>query len=403
MAFRDGRDRGLLGELCYGVLRWHPRLAALLKRLLDRPLKPRDRLVEALLLVGLYQLLYLRVPRHAAVNETVAACRTLDRPHLARLANAVLRRLLREETALLEALDRDPVAATAHPAWLLRALREAWPQEWQAIVAGGNRHPPLTLRVNRRRTTRDDYLGRLAQAGIRADPAPFVEAGLVVETPVPPDTLPGYAEGLFSVQDAAAQLCAGLLDLAPGQRVLDACAAPGGKTTHLLEAQPHLARLVAVDSAGARLDRLRENLERLGLTAEVRAADVGAPATWWDAQPFDRILLDAPCSATGVIRRHPDIKVLRRADDIPSLQAGQARLLDGVWRALARGGMLLYVTCSILPEENELQVRRFLERHPDARPRPMSAPWGRPRTPGRQTLPGEHDMDGFFFCRLEKA
>ncbi len=394
-------ERGLTQELCYGTLRWLPRLQAIAAQLLEKPLRTKDQDVNALLLVGLYQVLYLNLPGHAAVSLTVDAGAKLGKPWAKGLLNGVLRRLLREQEALLAAADRDPAAALAHPAWLLARLRSDWPQQWRAIAAANNARPPMTLRVNARHGDRDGYLARLREAGLDATASPVAPAALTLAAPAAVDQLPGFAAGDVSVQDGAAQLAAGLLDLRPGQRVLDACAAPGGKTGHILETAQGL-ELLALDSELERLRRVRENLDRLGLQATLRSGDAGTPASWWDGRPFERILLDAPCSGTGVIRRHPDIKTLRRPEDITALVAQQHRLLRALWPLLAPGGILVYATCSVLPAENSDQVATFLRDQPDARELPITAEWGQAVAVGRQILPGENEMDGFYYACLGK-
>ncbi|HXH04500.1 MAG TPA: 16S rRNA (cytosine(967)-C(5))-methyltransferase RsmB [Candidatus Competibacteraceae bacterium] len=397
------RDRALLAELCYGTLRWYPQLQALLGRLLERPLRCGEHAVEALLLLGLYQLLHLRIPDYAAVAESVATARRLGKPWAAGLVNGVLRAFLRRREALLAELGGDPQALHAHPRWLLARLQADWPEHWQDMVAAGNRHPPLTLRVNRRRSSRADYLAELTAAGIEAQAVAAAEDAVTLVVPCEVADLPGFAAGRVSVQDAAAQLAVGLLELAPGQRVLDACAAPGGKSCHILEREPGLAELVALDIDSTRLARVAENLARLGLSATLLAGDGLRPEQWWDGRPFDRILLDAPCSATGVIRRHPDIKLLRQEADIARLSATQRTLLERLWPLLRPGGVLLYATCSVLRQENEQVVADFLTAHPEAREQPIAATWGLPRPYGRQILSGMHGMDGFYYACLRKA
>ncbi|MFO7642645.1 MAG: 16S rRNA (cytosine(967)-C(5))-methyltransferase RsmB [Candidatus Competibacteraceae bacterium] len=396
----DPLDRGLLQELGYGVCRWQPMLQALLDRLLERPLDPREPAVRALLLTGLYQLHYLRIPEHAAVAETVTAARQLRKPWAAGLVNAVLRSFLRRRADLLAALETDREARTAHPRWLLGALERDWPDDWPAIVAANNARPPFTLRVNTRRLGREDYQSRLAEAGWTAEPGAAPMA-LTLAEPVEPTLLPGFAEGWVSVQDAAAQWAAPLLDLRPGLRVLDACAAPGGKTGHLLECAPDLD-LTALDRDVARLERVRENLARLRLKARLLVGDAERPTEWWDGIAYDRILVDAPCSATGVIRRHPDIKLLRRERDIAALAESQRAMLNSLWPLLRADGRLVYATCSVLRRENEEVVAAFLAAHPDAWDPPIMADWGRAPSHGRQILPGEADMDGFYYAVLVK-
>jgi len=400
---RDPRDVALTKELCFGVLRWWPRLEALQERLLERPLKHRNRDVEVILLLGLYQLLYLRVPAHAAVNETVALAALCGKPWAKALVNGVLRRFERQRVTLLREVDRQESAALAHSDWLVKSLRRCWPEDWRQILAENNARPPMTLRVNRQRRERNAYLADLTTAGLVGHPTPHAVQGVTLAEPVDVDALPGFAQGQVSVQDAAAQLAAPLLAPAPGERILDACAAPGGKTAHLLEYQPSLQGLVALDKDPERLARLQENLSRLGLRAEVACADAAAPDEWWDGRLFQRILLDAPCSATGIIRRHPDIKLLRRADQIAGLLSRQERLLVALWPLLAPGGTLLYATCSVLCEENDAQVARFVASRGDVGVQPIEAAWGRPLRYGRQVLPGEEQMDGFYYALLRKG
>lgn len=401
LAHADPGERGLLQELCYGVCRWQPQLRFLLDRLLARPLASGEQVLRGLLLAGLYQLWHLRVPEHAAVAETVAAVRPLRKPWAAGLVNAVLRSALRRRAELEALIEADAEARAAHPRWLLDWLRRDWPDDWPAIVAANNVRPPFTLRINRLRLDRETYWQRLATAGYDAGPA-AVETALTLSTPTDPAILPGFAEGWVSVQDAGAQLAASLLAARPGQRVLDACAAPGGKTGHLLECVPDL-NLTALDCDAGRLERVRDTLIRLRLNARLLAGDARRPADWWDGALYDRILLDAPCSATGVIRRHPDIKLLRRESDIAALAERQQALLTELWPLLRPGGRLLYVTCSVLRAENERVVAAFLAAHPDAHEQPIVAGWGRTLSHGRQILPGEGGMDGFYYaalCRL---
>ncbi len=397
-----GKDRGLVAELAFGVCRWYPRLQAIIGQLLQRPLKTKDRDIQALLLIGLHQLLNTRVPEHAAVAATVGASRALGKGWAAKLVNASLRRFIRERDALLATVMEQADARHAQPAWLIEALKQAWPEHWQAICEALQQHPPMTLRVNVRRSKPADYAARLAGQGITARPVAGLPEALILDRPLDVEHLPGFADGLVSVQDAGAQLAAHLLDARPGQRVLDACAAPGGKTCHLLEHVPDLD-MTAIDVDARRLERVRENLDRLQLHARLLTADAAHPTDEWSAQPYQRILLDAPCSATGVIRRHPDIKLLRRADDIRALAARQAALLDALWPLLEHGGKLLYVTCSLMPMENQQQIESFLQRQPAARALPLPERWGHARGPGRQTLPGEDGMDGFFYALLEKT
>ncbi|MHC8303494.1 16S rRNA (cytosine(967)-C(5))-methyltransferase RsmB [Pseudomonas sp. PB3P13] len=398
----EDRDRGFTQDLAFGTARWQPRLSALAAKLLQKPFKAADADVEALLLVGLYQLLYTRVPAHAAIGETVGCADKLKKPWAKALLNAVLRRAQRESETLLAELEHDPVVRTAHPRWLQKSLKAFWPEQWEAICAANNAHPPMILRVNRRHHSRDAYLGLLSDASIAASPCIYSPDGIILDAAADVRSLPGFAEGWISVQDEAAQLAADLLDLAPGQRVLDACCAPGGKTCHILEAEPALAGVVAVDLEAKRLVRVRENLARLRLSAELIAADGRDTATWWDGKPFQRILLDAPCSATGVIRRHPDIKLTRQPDDIAALAVLQGELLDALWITLEVGGILLYATCSTLPTENTEVIEAFLARTPGARELDLATTAGIKQPHGRQLLAQEGGHDGFYYAKLIK-
>ncbi len=393
------RDRGLLRELCYGSLRWYPQLVALIDALLQKPLKARDADLRALLVIGAYQLRHMNLPPHAALSSVVEACRHLQKDWACGLVNGVLRNLQRRGDALLTSLP--DAARTAHPEWLYQSLRDAWGTDAEGLLAANNSHPPMCLRVNRLQGQREARLADLAAASVGARACELAPSGIRLDDPRPVEQLPGFAEGQLSVQDEASQLAAPMLTLRPGMRVLDACCAPGGKTGHLLECEPGI-ELLALDLVPGRLRRVEQNLERTGLHAKVLAADVGSPADWWDGQPFDAILLDAPCSGSGVIRRHPDIKLLRRPGDIPALAARQGALLDALWPCLAHGGQLLYTTCSVLPQENDAVITAFLARTPGAREQPIEAGWGLARPAGRQLLTTSNGPDGFYFARLEK-
>lgn len=393
----------LIQELAYGTLRWAIQLQAIAARLLSKPLRPKDADVSALLLVGLYQLLYMRTQEYAAVSETVSAATVLNKPWCRELINACLRRFLREKDVMLADICADPALAFSHPHWLLHELQRDWPDHWRAILIANNERPPMALRVNRRKVTRERYLERLRAEDLEATALAHTDSAVVLAQPLAVTALPGFADGWVSVQDEAAQLAAALLDLQPGQRVLDACAAPGGKLCHILERCPALAEVVALDQEPLRLPLIEQNLARLQLNAHVLAADAGVPDVWWDGRVFDRILLDAPCSATGVIRRHPDIKLHRSPAEVSRLREQQATILAGVWPLLARGGKLLYVTCSILAAENEQQVRDFLAQHTDATPVALSLPFALARDPGMQILPGQEGMDGFYYVCLQKG
>ncbi|MDC0660974.1 16S rRNA (cytosine(967)-C(5))-methyltransferase RsmB [Marinobacter sp. SS21] len=393
----DG-ERGELQALCYGSCRWFHRLDGELRGRLQRPLRKQDRLIHHLMLVALFQLRFSQQASYAVLNETVEACRSLGKPHLTGLVNGVLRRAERDG----EPAPASPDIEHSHPDWMLAKLRHNWPEDWRDILAANNVQAPMTLRVNARQGPRDAYLDRLRQAGIDASATRFAPLGIQLAQPVPVDRLPGFEDGTVSVQDEAAQLCTTLLELAPGQRVLDACAAPGGKTCAILEACDDLAEVVAIEQSVERLPRIHDNLDRLGLDARVVAADAADTAHWWDGQSFDRILLDVPCSASGVIRRHPDIKLLRREDDITPLAAIQLGLLEALWPTLAPGGRLLYATCSVFPQENHRIIQRFLKQQPEAQLLRPDVTWGRDMGQGRQLLPEPGGHDGFFYAVLIK-
>jgi 16S rRNA (cytosine967-C5)-methyltransferase len=398
------RDRGLFKELCFGSCRALCRLEALAGKLLDKPFKARDADVQALLLVGIYQLLYMRIPPHAAVGETAGAARLINKPWATRVLNGCLRRLQRESSTLQAEVDRDPAVALLHPKWWLKTLRQAWPDDWRAICEANNRPGPMTLRVNRRHGDREQYLECLDAPAIDARLCLHSPEGLTLDEPCDVSQLPGFQEGRVSVQDEAAQLAAELLGPMiaprPGARVLDACCAPGGKTAHLLELFD--IDLQAIDSDDTRLVRVEDTLARLGLEANLAHGDATL-RDWWDGTPFDAILLDAPCSGSGVIRRHPDIKRLRRPSDIAKLAELQTRLLDNLWPLLAPGGTLLYATCSVLPVENAAQIEACLSRTPDAiADMPDDLDWGQAAGHGRQLLPTPAGHDGFFYARLRK-
>ncbi len=399
----DPRMKALAQELSYGTLRWYYRLDVLLCQLLPKPLKARDMDLRCLLLAGLYQLDKLALPQRVAVNETVQATRALNKHWASSLVNAVLRNFQRRGKELEASVTATPQSQYAHPAWLINLLQRDWLSDWKAVLQANNERPPFSLRVNRLRMTREDYLQLLVGQELMAMPLTHTSHGIVLERAVPVEDLPGFSDGLVSVQDGAAQLVAGLLQLDSGQRVLDACAAPGGKTAQILETAPRLSGLTALDIDPARLDRTAMTLERLSLQADLVQGDAANPAAWWDGRQYDRILLDAPCSATGVIRRHPDIKLLRKPDDIANLANRQADILRAQWPLLVPGGILLYCTCSVLADENCHQVKQFLQAQADAVEVSIDAAWGHRCEHGIQILPGENEMDGFYFACLRKT
>ncbi len=400
----EAPSMALLKELCYGTCRWYFQLNNTLGTLLDKPLKSKDCDIHCLLILGMYQLSHMRIPEYVSINETVNACVVLKKPWAKGLINAVLRKFQRLVSAD-EIPYPDDAARFSYPDWLVNLLKTEWPDSWEEILRAGNAHPPMSLRVNLQQCSREDYLELLAEQGIAARAGTLSAAGVYLEKPCPVDLLPGFREGSASVQDEASQLLPSLLTPASGHRILDACAAPGGKTCHLLEAEPNIAQIIALDIEARRLDRLQENLERLKLSSarvKVIAADATLTEDWWDGEYFDRILLDAPCSATGIIRRQPDIKLLRKSADIARLCELQGRLLDRLWRCLKPGGFMVYSTCSILPAENSRQIAAFLNRTSDAESKALPEHWGVLCRYGRQLLPHDNSTDGFYFALLQK-
>ncbi|ELI5720640.1 16S rRNA (cytosine(967)-C(5))-methyltransferase RsmB [Vibrio fluvialis] len=390
------RDHALLQEICYGALRYLPRLESIANALMDNPLKGKQRVFHHLILVGIYQLSFMRIPAHAAVGETVEGAQDLKGPRLRGLINAVLRNYQRNQ----EQLDAQAVSHNAgkygHPSWLLKLLQNAYPQQWEAIVEANNSKAPMWLRVNHQHHDRDAYQALLNNENIDSSLHSQAEDALKLAAPCDVTKLPGFEKGWVSVQDAAAQLSLHYLQPQDGELILDCCAAPGGKTAHILE-RTQGSEVVAIDCDDTRLKRVHDNLKRLILSAKVVCGDARYPQEWWQGSQFDRILLDAPCSATGVIRRHPDIKWLRRAEDIAALAELQREILDAMWQQLKPGGTLVYATCSITPQENVLQVKDFLARTSDAQ-----LVGSELDNPGRQILPGEEDMDGFYYAVLTK-
>ncbi|KAF1014995.1 MAG: Ribosomal RNA small subunit methyltransferase B [Stenotrophomonas maltophilia] len=393
----DGRDRALLEALCFAVLRRRNAYDAALAQWMQKPLAARDADLRALLMAGFAQLDVLALPPHAALSATVDAARALGRERQAGLVNAILRRAQREGFVPQPARD-------AFPAWLARRIEQDWPQQAEAIFAASLQPAPLWLRVNRQQGSREQALQALAAAGIAAEAAVHGDDAVRLDEPVPVNQLPGFGDGALSVQDLSAQRVADVLAPAPGARVLDACAAPGGKSAHLLERDPSL-RLLALDIDPRRMQRISDTFARTGVgqAAQVRAADACDPSSWWDGAPFDAILLDAPCSATGIIRRQPDVLLHRRAEDVDALVTTQAQLLEACWNLLRPGGTLVYATCSILAAENAGQVQAFLRYHADATLQPLDASFGHDVGAGNQRLPGEDSADGFFYARLLKA
>lgn len=390
----------LTKEICFGFCRHYFRLEAMADYLVDK--RPKAIEVWIALLMGLYQLHYMNIPDYAVVKETVALLERVKKIWAKGLVNAVLRNFCRQQEDILAALANEPAFLYGQPDWLLKRLKADWPADWQKIAAANDAHPPMTLRVNTKKNSQHEYLEALSHAGINAENHAAATTGITLESPCDVYQLPGFKEGKVSVQDGAAQLAASLLALKPGLRVLDACCAPGGKTCHILESEPELAACVALDVDPKRLKRVEENLSRLELQASVLCGDAANPQSWWDGQLFDRILLDAPCSATGVIRRHSDIKLLRTDDEVLAVIKVQQEMLHTLWPLLAPGGIMVYATCSVIAEENEKQIAAFLATCKDAHCLDEDQSWGRSTGHGRQILPGEQGMDGFFYSVLQK-
>lgn len=391
------KDRALLQELCFGIMRVLPQLEYILHRLMEKPLASKQRSVHYLLMVGLYQLIYTRIPPYAALAETVEGAVVLKCPQLKGLINGVLRQFQRQRKALLDEFFQLEISHL-HPPWLHKRIVAAWPTQYAQIIDANNQRPPMWLRVNRQHHSRDAYLALLYEMDIHAVAHPQLPDAIRLETPCNISHLPGFDLGWVTVQDASAQRCALLLDPQNGETILDLCAAPGGKTTHILEIAP-TAHVIAVDLEMTRAVRIHENLLRLRMQAEVVIGDGRTPDDWCGNKLFDRILLDAPCSATGVIHRHPDIKWLRRETDITKLANLQRQILYAAWRILKPGSTLLYATCSILPEENSRQISSFIAGHPDAKLQEI----GDSATPGLQCLPSPIWGDGFFYAKMIKS
>ncbi len=390
------KDSALLQEICFGIARTLPQLDALIGKLMERPLTGKQRTLHYLLMVGIYQMLYTRIPAHAILAETVEGAVVLKKQSMKGLINGVLRQFQRRQTELLESIDGQSVSLL-HPSWLIKRLQASWPEQWQKIIEANNQRPPMWLRVNRQYHSRDDWMALLNAEQMTGVADPLSDDAVRLEKPASVSQLPGFSAGWVTVQDLSAQRCAQYLEPKNGEDILDLCAAPGGKTTHILEIAPN-AKVLAVDADPKRLTRVTENLLRLQMQAEVKQGDGRTPAQWCDDRQFDRILLDAPCSATGVIRRHPDIKWLRRDSDINELAVLQAEILDAIWPRLKPGGTMIYATCSVLPQENHLQIAAFLQRHPEAQP--IALPAGEPH--GLQVFPQQQGGDGFFYAKLVK-
>lgn len=390
----------LTKEICFGVCRNYHRLEILANNLLSK--KPKDMSVWLTILIGLYQLIYLNIPEYAAVQETVQLVHITNKIWAKGLVNAILRKYCREKESIINSLTKNEVYNYSHPEWFIKKIKKTYPKDWQNILHANNLHPPMTLRVNNLQEPTNIYLKKLLDAKIDGDLNPLIPTAIILKNPTAVTNLPNFQDGFVSVQDLAAQLAASLLDLKPGLNVLDACSAPGGKTCHILETEPELNKCVAIDIESSRLKQVSQNLKRLNLSATVLQGNALEPKSWWDKTLFDRILLDAPCSATGVIRRHPDIKILRTPKEIDLIVEVQQKLLQSLWEVLAPGGKMVYATCSIMPEENENQIAAFLTKNHDCICQNTPNPWGNKGKFGWQILPGENNMDGFFYSVLVK-
>lgn len=399
----EGKDKGLLQELCYGVLRHLPELEHDVREFIKKPLTGKQRVGHFLMLIGVYQIKYTRIPDHAAFNETVSACKPLKCDHLKGVINGVLRNFQRQQNALSTENEQISTLPDAikfnHPSWFIKKIQHAYPEKWQAILHANMQRPPMWLRVNKRHHSVEEYLALLAVENIEHLLVDDKSGAIKLTQAIDVNNLPGFAQGWVSIQDGAAQQAAPLLDCQPNDNVLDCCAAPGGKTCHILEYSPKIKSMTAIDIEASRLERVKENLQRLNLQATIVAGDASKPEKWWDGQLFDRILLDAPCSGTGVIRRHPDIKWLRKSQDIAVLTKLQQDILKNSWSLLKPGGTLLYATCSILPEENSQQVLNFIEKNEDAE---LVALTDNAEDIGWQILPNDKSMDGFYYAKLLK-
>lgn len=398
----NASEAPLLKEICFGVSRYFPLLNSVALHILEKPLPKKDRDIYAAILIGLYQIDYMQIPPHAAVNEIVSCIKGLNKPWAVKLVNAVLRNYLRNNAELKVALKDIPSVKDIHPKWLLKRFEKHWPKKYQQIVDANNSHPPLCLRVNLSRVSRETQKKLLTQAGIKSHFGLFSSSALYLEKPVKIQDLPGFFDGYLSVQDEAAQLSAEILQPQSGERVLDACSAPGGKTCHLLESAEGI-KLTALELEDWRLKKVQENLERLSLSAQLICTDAADLPNWWDGIYYDKILLDVPCSATGVIRRNPDIKISRKASDIEALKKIQQYLLTSVWKTLKVDGLLLYATCSLMPEENEKQVAQFLASNSNAEEVQINKTCGQDVQYGKQLFPSLGSHDGFYYCLIKKT
>lgn len=396
------QQKSFIQEICYGVARWYIQLEFFAKKLIKKPLKQKDFDIHILILIGLYELMYMRTPQHAVINESVNNARHLKKDWACGLINAILRGFTRQKSNLTKQLNTNIEAKFSHPKWLINKIRNSFPKKWPQILKTNNARAPMSLRINMQATTREKYLEK-----VDAAPNSHCYSCITLKKPCPVTELPNFQQGEVSVQDCGAQFAAKLLKLKPNLRVLDACAAPGGKTMHILETEPKLREVIALDNDLARVQLVADNLKRIKKyikpSIKLINADASNPDKWWDHKLFDRILLDAPCSATGVIRRNPDIKILKTAKDIEQLAAQQLKLLKKLWPLLNKEGRLVYVTCSVLPEENDHVISKFLLDTPNAHIQKIETDWGTPTKLGRQILPGQDRMDGFYYAVIKNS
>ncbi len=401
--FDDPKQLSIFKEICFGTIRWYYRLEAITNSCLNTPLTKKNFDIKYLICTGIYQILEMKTPPHAAVNETVEAARLLNKPWACKLVNKILRNFLRNQKKLLANIEQNDAIWFAYPEWLIKQIQLDWPDHWKLIINGSNQKPPLSLRINQQKTSPLGYLALLKKEKISASLNEDYASAVIVNTPKPINQLPGFEHGLFSVQDLAGQLVASILDLKPGQDILDACAAPGSKTCHILESEPNINRITAIDIDAERLLRIKENIQRLNLPQErlkLVLEDATHTKQWWDGTLYDRILLDAPCSATGVVRRHPDIKILRRSTDINQQSQLQLMLLRAMWSMLKKDGILLYTTCSVLKQENEKVIQQFLKENKQAQHKRININQAINLKYGCQLLPSEKGSDGFYFAVL---
>ncbi len=396
-------QRPFLQELCYGSMRFYPKLIGIVNSLIKKPIRTKDTDIKAILLIGIYQLYKMNTAEHAIISETVDICKLVNKQWAVAFVNAALRNFQRNKDSIISSLDSDLSFKYNHPAWFVHKLKSNWPDDWQQILAANDQHPPLTLRLNCNKVSRETYIDQLETIGVIATKTEYSEYGITLDKPLDVKTLPGFEEGQVSVQDEAAQLAAILISPEPGDNILDACSAPGGKLLHLLElADTETTKIQGIELEERRAARIIENFTRLKINCELHIADA-TTSDWWDKKKFNKILLDAPCSATGVIRRNPDIKLLRQAEDIHKVAKLQKQILENMWSMLEENGILVYATCSIFPQENEKIIAAFIKNNTDAKELSINAHWGNKRPYGRQLFPRDKGHDGFYYAVITKV